>query len=91
MLCTKSFWFADQPLLLWFGLWQKLQLVASLRWPAWKSGPTPSETWQALHFSFATMVRRRVKPVATFQTSGAGTIRPPLPPLPPFGSLGVYG
>src|SRR5437763_3867691 len=89
MLCTKSFWFADQPLLLWFGLWQKLQLLESLRWPAWKSGPTPSETWQPLHLELSTMARRPVKPVATIQTSGAGTMRPPLPAWPL--AFGVYG
>src|SRR3954470_5442471 len=82
MLWMKSFWFADQPLLVWFGRWQKLQLVASLRWPAWKSGPTPSDTWQAAHFVLSTMARRPVKPDATFQTSSAGTMRPPLPAWP---------
>src|SRR5215813_3304287 len=97
MLCTKSFWLADQALLVLLGLWQKLQVTASLRWPAWKSGPTPSETWHPLHLEVATMgwglpfesERRPVKPLATFQTSGGGTIRPPLPPKPL--AFGVYG
>ena len=53
MLCTKSFWFADQALLVLFGVWQKLQLAESLRCPAWKSGPTPSVTWQALLYDHA--------------------------------------
>src|SRR3954453_6422977 len=97
MLCTKSFWFADQPLEVRFGRWQKLQLAASLRWPAWKSGPTPSDTWQAAHFCVATIWRRCAKrgvPLgslssATFQTSSAGTMSPPVPAWP-FG-FGVYG
>src|SRR3954453_2852806 len=93
MACTKSFWFADQALLVRFGLWHQLQVAASLRWPAWKSGPTPSETWQAAHFEVATMLRRAVKPVATLVMSRAGTTRPPCPPERPgsAGSFAVYG
>src|SRR5262249_53953561 len=94
MLCTKSFWFADQALLVRFGLWQKLQLGESLRCPAWKSGPTPSVTWQPPHLVLSTMglaapvasfgsARRPRKPVATIQTSGGGTMRPPWPAAAP--------
>src|SRR5207302_5753141 len=92
MLCTMSFSFPDQPLLFWLGLWQKLQVAASLRWPAWKSGPTPSDSWQPWHFAVETIARRAVKPVAAIETSGAGTTRPPFPPLLPgfAGSFGVY-
>src|SRR3954447_10119047 len=89
MLWMKSFSFADHALLDWFGRWQKLQLDESLRCPAWKSGPTPRLTWHALHFVLSTIARRPVNPVATFQTSGGGTIRPPLPANPL--AFGVYG
>ena len=85
MAWMKSFWLPDHALLVWFGLWQKLQVAASLRWPAWKSGPTPSVTWQPSHLALATMARRPVKPVATFETSGGGTIRPPTPAKVAFG------
>src|SRR3954469_476606 len=79
VLCTKSFMFADQALLVLLGVWQNVQGGAALRCPAWKSGPTPNETWQPLHLELATTTRRAVKPVATIETSGAGTIRPPFP------------
>ena len=36
------------------------------------------------------MVRRAVKPVATFHTFGAGTLRPPWA-LPSAGTFGVHG
>jgi hypothetical protein len=51
---------ADQPLLVWFGLWQKAQVGASLRWPAWKVGLAPSCSWQAVHLLFSTIKRRAV-------------------------------
>ena len=38
----KSLALADQALLVWLGRWHQEQVGASLRWPAWKSGPTPS-------------------------------------------------
>src|SRR3954452_10541597 len=80
MAWTKSFWLADQALLVRFGVWHQLQVADSLRWPAWKSGPTPRLTWQALHFVLSTMDRRLVNPVAGFHMSSAGTMRPPWPP-----------
>src|SRR4051812_17848522 len=91
MLWTMSFWSPAQPLLVWFGLWQKLQVAASLRWPAWKSGPTPRVTWQAAHLKGATTARLAVNPVATVDTSKAGTIRPPLPAYEVFGVYGYAG
>jgi hypothetical protein len=56
----KSFWLPDQALLVWFGRWHQLHVPASLRWPAWKSGPTPSDTWQAPHLLLSTIARRPV-------------------------------
>src|SRR5256885_10992318 len=102
MLWMNSRTFADHALLVWLGRWQNAQLVASLRWPAWKSGPTPSDTWQALHFAFETIARLALNrglpsgslSSATFQTSSAGTMRPPTPPRRPGAageSFGVYG
>src|SRR5690349_21302184 len=89
MLWMKSRAFAAQPLLVWFGRWHHAQVVASLRWPAWKSGPTPSVTWQPSHRALSTIWRRAVNPVATLDTSGGGTISPPAPPKPL--AFGVYG
>ena len=66
--CTKSLALAAQPLLVWLGRWQNAHVPASLRWPAWKSGPTPSDTWQAPHLLLSTMARRAVNPVATMWT-----------------------
>ena len=80
MAWTKSLALADHALLVWLGRWHQLHVPASLRWPAWKSGPTPSETWHEPHLLLSTMARRPVKPVATIDTSGGGTISPPTPP-----------
>src|ERR1035437_9460998 len=82
-----------QPLLVLLTLWQKVQVCASLRCPAWNVGLTPRAAWQLLHFAVSVMRRRPVKPVATFQTFGAGTLRPPTPPTPPFtvAALTLYG
>src|SRR5678816_2776127 len=88
MLWMKSLAFAAQPLLDWFGRWHHEQVAASLRWPAWKSGPTPSVTWQPAHLVLSTIWRRPVNPVATLDTSGGGTISPPMPPKPL--AFGVY-
>ncbi len=85
--------FTGQPLLVRLTVWQNVQVGASLRWPAWNVGLTPSAPWQVLHFALSTMTRRPVKPVATFHTFGGGTARPPVPPTPPLteAGLGVYG
>src|ERR1041384_2862577 len=79
MLWMKSLAFAAQPLLDWFGRWHHAHVVASLRWPAWKSGPTPSVAWQPAHLALSTIWRRGGNPVATFETSGGGTTTPPMP------------
>src|SRR5437762_2475149 len=78
----KSLAFPAQALLVRIGRWHQLQLLESLRWPAWKSGPTPRVTWQLSHLELSTIARRPVNPVATFETSGGGTIRPPVPAKP---------
>src|SRR5689334_9799686 len=71
---------ADQPLLVLFGVWHHEQVVPSFRWPAWKASSVnaPSSRWQALQRWSSTIARRPLKPVATFCTSGATTIRPPV-------------
>src|SRR6266540_266415 len=77
MAWMKSLAFADQPLLVRFGVWQNAQVGASFRCPAWNVGIEPSWSWQALHFAFDTIVRRAVWFFAVFQTFGAATTRPP--------------
>ena len=74
---TKVEALADQPELVRFGVWHQEQLGPSLRWPAWNVGSTPSWPWQALHLALSTMLRRAVKPVATFQALSVVTTRPP--------------
>src|SRR4051794_19975715 len=90
MAWMKYFEPAAQPELVLFGLWQNEQVAPSLRWPAWNVGVTPRPPWQLLHFAVSTIARRPVKPVATFHTFGAGTLRPPCA-FPSSGTFGVHG
>jgi len=62
MACTKLVESADQPLLVWFGLWHQAQVVPSLRCPAWKASSVkvPSSWWQLLQRASSTMARRPV-------------------------------
>src|SRR5674476_686886 len=88
MECTASLMFTPQPLLTRLTLWQKVQVGASLRWPAWKvlAVNTPSTWWQALQRAFSTIARRAVAavkpagsvPLTSLATLGAGTLKPPI-------------
>ena len=69
-------------LLVWFGRWHQLQVAGVVALAGVEVGADAQRDVAGAHLALSTIARRPVNPVATFDTSGAGTMSPPSPPNP---------